>query len=220
MEFSHVPVNLPKLLREEVDGVRCYATPDGKRYPSVTTVLSDYNAESIQAWRKRVGDKAADRISKAATDRGTAVHKLVEDYLNNKTPDLSDCMPNSRAIFGRMKKELNKLNNIHCLEKSLFSHELRLAGTVDCIAEYDGKLSVIDFKTSTRLKKKTDIRNYFMQAAAYATMYEEMTGNAIDNLIILIGVETSTFPQVMKDTRSNYTIDLNMQIESYYARSK
>lgn len=218
--FDHVDVSLPTLLREEVDGVRCYATPDGKRYPSVTTVLSNYNEESLNEWRKRVGEDKANRISRAATDRGTAVHKLIEDYLHNKTPDVSECMPNARAIFGRVKNELNQLNNIHCLEKALFSHELKLAGTVDCIAEYKGKLAVIDFKTSTRLKKKADIRNYFMQAAAYATMYEEMTGTSIDDLIILIGVETAQFPQVMKDSRSNYIIELNMQIESYYARSK
>jgi ATP-dependent exoDNAse (exonuclease V) beta subunit len=127
-------------------------------------------------------------------------------------------MPNVRQLFVRMKPALNKLNNIHCLETGLFSHEMRLAGTVDCIAEYDGELSVIDFKTSKRLKKKDDIRNYFMQGCAYAKMYEEMMGIAVNNIVILIGVDSAEFPQVMFGHPNDYIDELNEYIYNYHQR--
>lgn len=214
--FNHVEKSFPTLLRENVDGVRLYKTPDGNRYPSVTTVLADYNKDSINEWRARVGEKKANEISRIATVRGTGVHSAIETYLNNGTPD--DMMPNVRQLFARMKPALNKLNNIHCLETSLFSHEMRLAGTVDCIAEYDGELSVIDFKTSKRLKRKDDIRNYFMQGTAYAKMYEEMMGVAINNIVILIGVDSAEFPQVMFGDPNDYIEELNEYIYNYHQR--
>lgn len=217
MVFEHIKHELPSLLQETAeDGTRCYATPDGKRYPSVTTVLSDFNKDSLDAWRKRVGETEANRISKAATTRGTAVHLAIETFLNNEPINKMELMPNAKAIFHRMKSELLKLNNIHCLESRLFSHDLKLAGTVDCIAEYDGKLSVIDFKTSTRLKKKADIANYFMQGAAYSIMFEEMTGIKTDQVVILIGVESTEFPQVMKVETKDFHQGLRDQISKYY----
>lgn len=214
--FNHVEVNLPKLIRENVDGVRMYRTPDGKNYPSVTTVLSDYNKSGIMEWRKRVGEKKANEVSRKATTRGTGVHTAIEQYLYNKTPE--DMMPDVRQLFARMKGPLNKINNIHCLETGLYSHELRLAGTVDCIAEFDGELSVIDFKTANRLKKKADISNYFMQCTAYAKMYEEMTGHKIGNVTVLIGVESAEFPQVMHASPDDYIDELNDYIAKYYQR--
>jgi PD-(D/E)XK nuclease superfamily len=217
--FNHVQVNLPSLLQENTDGTRLYVTPDGARYPSVTTVLGSYGQEAIQAWRQRVGEKQADKISKSATTRGTAVHAAIEDYLNNKTVDFTEMMPVPKSIFHKMKSALDKVNNIHCIEQRLFSHELKLAGTVDCIAEYDGKLSVIDWKTSTRLKKKVDIENYFMQCSAYSQMFEEMTGLKIEQNIVLIGVESAPFPQLMKSHPSEYREGLLKYVSDYYAKT-
>ena len=193
--FNHIPHEFPQLLQENVDGKRLYATESGERYPSVTTILADYGKEGIMEWRKKVGEEKANQISKTATTRGTGVHAAIEKYLNNEEMREYEMMPNVKSLFVQMKPELNKLNNIHCLETRLFSHELKLAGTVDCIAEYDGTLSVIDFKTSKRLKRKDQIGNYFMQGAAYATMFSELTNIPIHTVTILIGVDSANFCQ-------------------------
>ena len=196
--FNHIHHDFPKLLQENVDGTRCYVTPTGEKYPSVTTVLSDYGKEGIMEWRKRVGEAKANEISRKATTRGTGVHKALEMYLKNEDVSSLEMLPNVKSLFVRMKQEIDaKVNNIHCLEDRLFSHELGLAGTVDCIAEHNGVLSVIDFKTSVRLKKKENIGNYFMQAAAYRTMFNEMTGLDPKQVIILIGVDTANFCQTL-----------------------
>jgi genome maintenance exonuclease 1 len=196
--FNHIHHDFPKLLQENLDGSRVYVTPTGEKYPSVTTVLSDYGKEAILEWRKRVGEEKANEVSRKATTRGTGVHKALETYLNNEDTSGLNMMPNVKSLFVRMKQEIDeKVNNIHCLEDRLFSHELKLAGTVDCIAEYKGVLSVIDFKTSVRLKKKENIGGYFMQGAAYATMFNEMTNLNIDQVVILIGVDTANFCQTL-----------------------
>lgn len=196
--FTHIEHDFPKLLTENVDGTRMYVTPNGEKYPSVTTVLSDYNKEGLMEWRKKVGEAKANEISRKATTRGTSVHKVIEKYLNNEDISNVEMLPNVKSLFVRMKEELEtKVNNIHCLETQLFSHSLKLAGTVDCIAEHNGELSVIDFKTSIRLKKKEQIGNYFMQGAAYASMFTEMTSIPIDRVVILIGVDTANFCQTL-----------------------
>lgn len=216
--FNHVEHVFPKLLQENVDGNRLYVTPTGERYPSVTTVLSDYKKQELMEWRARVGEEHANKVSRKATTRGTSVHKVIEMYLNNETIPTEELMPNVKSLFVRMKPELDKLNNIHCLEERLFSHELRLAGTVDCIAEYNGVLSVIDFKTSVRLKKKENIANYFMQGAAYSTMFTEMTGLNIQQIIIMIGVDTANFCQVLKVKPEEHKEELLEYINRYYQR--
>ena len=170
----------------------------------------------FRSWRERVGEQEANKISKRATDRGTAVHALIEKYLNNEDVSTQDLMPNVKNLFVKMKPELAKLNNIHCLEERLFSHELRLAGTVDCIAEHNGVLSVIDFKTANRLKKKEDIGNYFMQGAAYSTMFTEMTGIPIEQVVIIIGVDSANFCQTMKVNPSDHIDELKQFVENYY----
>jgi genome maintenance exonuclease 1 len=215
INYVHRSISFPTIVKENRDGIRVYATPDGNRYPSVTTVLADFGAEKIQEWRKAVGEEKANKISKAATDRGTNVHLIIEKYLGNEDLSEVEMLPKGRSIFGKMRKELNKLNNIHCIEQPLFSHELQLAGTVDCIAEYNGVLSIVDWKTSTRLKKKEDIKSYFMQGTAYSIMYEEMTGTPIDQVVIIIGVETADFCQVMKVSPQDYKPLLIEQIENW-----
>lgn len=215
LKFKHIQHDFPTLLRENSENGRFYVTSDGKKYPSVTTVLSDYGKEGIMQWRKRVGEKEANRVSKQATTRGTSVHKLVENYLNNLPVYDEDTMPNAKSVFVAMKSALDKINNIHCLETFLFSHELELAGQVDCIAEFDGKLSVIDFKTSRRLKKKADIGNYFMQTSAYAQMFEERTGLKIEQSVIIIGGDFGNFPQVMKEDPMTHREELLSYIKKF-----
>lgn len=171
--FNHVTLEFPKLKRITADnGSRVYETPSGKAYPSVTTVVGLVKKDIINEWRKRVGDAEANRISSIAANRGTRMHTYCEKYLLNEevTPTLFDT-----EMFGKLKPHLNDINNIHALEQPLFSDHLQVAGTVDCVAEYKGKMSVIDFKTSKRIKHIDDIHDYFMQCSAYAVAFEEMT---------------------------------------------
>jgi len=169
------------------DGKRYYTLPDGTRLPSVTTVLGAQKKQAIMQWRKRVGEEEANRVSKKATSRGTNVHTLCERYLNNDS--LGDIMPDAKEMFVSLKPLLNRINNIHYQEAALWSTKLEMAGRVDCIGEFDGKLSVIDFKTSKRIKSITSIEDYFWQTSAYALMYEELIGTPIDNLVIIMAVE-------------------------------
>ena len=177
------------------DGKRYYQLPDGTRLPSVTTVLGAQKKQAIMEWRKRVGEEEANRISKKATSRGTNVHSMCEEYLNNEP--LGVYMPDAIEMFLSIKPYLNKINNIHYQEQALWSTQLGMAGRVDCIAEYEGELSIIDFKTSARPKTKDKIEDYFWQTAAYALMYEEMIGQQIDDLVIVMAVENGS-PLIFK----------------------
>lgn len=187
--FNHTTLNqdLPKLKRvTQPNGVRTYETPTGEKYPSVTTVTGLLKKDIILEWRKRVGEQEANKISSTAARRGTRIHTLCEKYLNNEKidPTIFDSQN-----WNELKVYLDKINNIHILEQPVFSHYLEVAGTVDCIAEYNGKLAVIDFKTSKRNKTKDDIHDYFMQCSAYAVAYEEMTGIPVPNILILISTD-------------------------------
>ena len=184
--FTHVECDLPKLKRQNIDGARYY-TVNGKPMVSITSVTSYYNKQIFVDWRKRVGNEEADRITKRSTSRGTKVHTLIESYLLNKNVDPDT--PGSKMLFLQAKESLEKINNIYALEKSLYSTELGVAGTVDCIAEYDGELSIIDFKTAAKPKPKDWIQNYFVQAAAYACMFYERTGIPVKKLVILMTCE-------------------------------
>ena len=191
MTFNHVDVSLPKLSRETIDGVRYYSVPDEDellKLVSITSVTSHFNKEIFVNWRKRVGDVEADRVTKAATTRGTDMHTLTEHYLKNdeklpKVPPISD------FLFKIAKPKLNLIDNIHSLEGALYSKELGIAGTVDCIAEYDGELSIIDFKTSKKPKPRNWIEHYFVQAMAYGCMLYEMKDISIKKLVIIMACE-------------------------------
>jgi genome maintenance exonuclease 1 len=185
------------------DGSRKYFTESGAAYPSVTTVLSVLSRDSIRAWRKRVGAEEANKISRQASTRGTKIHTLCEDILNNKEVDTSKMSLLDTEMFNKFRPLLDRIDNIHGQEIALFSDHLRLAGRVDCVAEFDGKLSIIDFKTSKKPKRKEWIENYFAQAAGYAIMYEERTGIPINRSAILIAVEGDD-PQVFVENRDNY----------------
>ena len=184
--FNHIQHDIPKLVRVDSPEGRKYQTPSGKSYPSVTSVVGLLGKEAIREWRARVGEEEANRVSARAARRGTTIHSLCENYLLNKEvkPGLFDV-----ETFDSIKPLLNRINNIHCLETQLFSDHLQVAGTVDCIAEFDGRVSVIDFKTSKRIKSREDIPGYFMQTSAYAVMFEELTHIPVDRLVVIMSVD-------------------------------
>ena len=188
--FEHVDLDLPKLSRETIDGVRYYSVPDEDellKLVSITSVTSHHNKEIFVKWRKKVGDAEADRITRQATSRGTDTHTLTEAYLYNK--ELPEVQPLSKMLFQIYKSELNKISRVHALEGSLYSKELGIAGTVDCIAEYNGELAIIDFKTSKKPKPREWVDHYFVQCMAYGCMLYELTGIAVKKLVIIMACE-------------------------------
>jgi CRISPR/Cas system-associated exonuclease Cas4 (RecB family) len=185
--FNHVNLDLPKLQREVIDGVRYYKIGDNSdpfRAVSITSVISHYNKEIFEKWIKRVGDEEADKITRQATSRGTDAHTLIENHLLNK--ELPQVQPISEYLFKIAKPELNRINNIYSLEGSLYSEFFGIAGTVDCIAEFDGELSIVDFKTSKSPKPRDWIEHYFVQCCAYACMLHELTGLSVKKFVIIM----------------------------------
>ena len=188
--FNHLECDVPKIDRETVDGVRYYKVPDNDellKLVSITSVTSHFNKEIFANWRKKVGNEEADKITKAATRRGTDMHTLTEYYLKND--NLPDVPPISEFLFKIAKPKLNLINSIYTLEGSLYSKQLGIAGTVDCIAEYNGELSIIDFKTSKKPKPREWVEHYFVQAMAYGCMFYELTGISIKKLVIIMACE-------------------------------
>jgi genome maintenance exonuclease 1 len=181
-------LKLPELKRESIDGVRYY-TIDGKnkKLVSITSVISHYKKDFFDKWRKRVGVEEANRITKRATSRGTDTHTLIENYLLNQ--ELPEVQPISDMLFKIAKPTIDRINNIHCLESSLYSEILGVAGSVDTIAEFDGELAVIDYKTSAKPKPEEWIEGYFVQTMFYGMALYEMTGIQIKKLVIIMTCE-------------------------------
>ena len=218
--FNHLErVEIPELKAKNIDGKRFYETPDGKAYPSITTVLGQRDKKGLMEWRKRVGEEVANHIGRKAASRGTAVHNIVEDYLNNvEQQELTEKHKKNFlpwCMFNEFKPILNNIDNIHTQEAQLYSEKYTVAGRVDCIAEYEGELSVIDFKTASGEKKEEWISNYFLQGSAYAEMYEERTGVAIENIVILVVTEDGS-TQVFKKKKHEYLPELKVAIEDFY----
>jgi len=214
--FNHVDIDLPNLERETIDGVRYYKVPTEEellRLVSITSVTSHFNKEIFINWRKRVGTEEADRITKKATSRGTDMHTLVEDYLHNR--NLSDVQPISEFLFKISKSDLNRINNIYALEGSLYSKELGIAGTVDCIAEYDGELAIIDFKTSKKPKPREWIEHYFVQCMAYGCMLYELTGISVKKLVIIMACENGECVVYEERDKSKYIKLLSKYIRKF-----
>lgn len=204
--FHHVDhgVVLPEITRKTTESGRKYFTPEGNAYPSITTILGILNKDAIQEWRNRVGEEEANRVSAFASRRGTAVHKLAEDYLNNVEDYKKGHMPTSIVSFNGIKDIMDeRINNIWMQETFLYSDKLKCAGQVDCIAEFDGELSIIDFKTSRKEKKLEWIVGYCIQASFYAAAFLERTGIAIKQGVILITVDDGE-PQVFKINTYDY----------------
>ena len=194
-EFSWFPEEFESFDRKEIDGIRHYVTPNGN-YPSVTTVLGKMLDKSgLDEWRKRVGDEEADRISRLAATRGTNIHNMCESYVRGEDVDTS--MPFNLVMFDQIKKVLDEhVDGIVGCELTLKSDDLKIAGSCDLIALYDGKLSIIDYKTSTKNKMKQWIESYFLQTVLYSYMLWEMTGMMAKQCVIIIAVEEETVPQI------------------------
>jgi hypothetical protein len=222
MIFRHVKLNELdfELESETTEKGRVYRVPGGNLYPSITTVLSSYNKKAIYEWRQRVGEEEANRISKAASGRGTKLHNTVEKYLLNELTDMKiqTMMPDIKEMFFDIRKPIDaNIGNIYGIEQPLYSHKLRLAGRCDCIAEWNGELAIVDWKTASRPKEKEHIQNYFMQATAYAEMFEELTGDPIETIVVAIAVQSEP-AQLFVEQKSKYILPLNQFIESYWQK--
>ena len=221
MIFEHIKLDsLDFDLKSETqdNGKRQYVTPSGVSYPSVTTVLSSYSKAGIAKWRARVGEVEANKISSQASRRGTSLHTVCEKFLLNELTDLKmqSMMPMTKELFLQVKGLLSEhIGKIYCLEQALYSDKLKVAGRVDCIAEWKGKLSVIDFKSSSKLKTKGYIKNYFMQCSAYAEMFGEITGMPIEDIVVAIAVENEGKPQIFEEKKHGYLEELNSYIMNY-----
>jgi len=218
-KFIHETIDLgySDLDAETTSSGRLYRTPSGG-LPSITTVLKILTEEHIQAWRNRVGEEEANKISYRASTRGTAVHSIIENYIDNKEDYAEGFMPNIIDNFRPMQKLLDtRIGKVYAQEAPLYSDHLGVAGRVDCVAEFDGKLSIIDFKTSRKPKKPEWIENYYVQESAYAIMWEERTGIPITQLVTLIAVDDEE-PQVFIEHRDNWTDKLLETINEYKRR--
>jgi ATP-dependent exoDNAse (exonuclease V) beta subunit len=205
-EYNHKTINLPEITAKTADGVRLYETPEGNKYPSITTVLSVRNKKGLFEWRKRVGEEVANYVAQKAANRGTAVHQMCEDFLNNMSLNYPDSWAQHKkkflpyTLFKQLRNSvLQKVNNIYAQECGLYSDKYKVAGRVDCIAEYNGKLSIIDFKTSTKERSDAWNESYYIQASAYAEMFEERTGIAINQICILVVTEDGVVQEFVKD---------------------
>ena len=215
MNFRHLqPDQLPEIKQINVNGKRHYKTPSGN-FISITTLLASETPPGILEWREAVGDDVADYVMRKAGDRGTKVHDIIELYLSNKPLDDLSITYGVLAsgLFNLMIPALDRIDNIRILEKGLYSERLGVAGRTDCIAEFDGKLSTIDFKTTS--KKRDEINeNYLIQATFYSLAWEERTGQKIDQIVIITGAEDGQM-SVEIDEPSKYVEKLERLVEKY-----
>ena len=218
--FNHVPIELPDLTTKTVDRKRFYVTPDGD-FPSITTVLSIRNKKGLYEWRKRVGNEVANYVARTAAARGTSIHHMCEDYLNNMQSDWPDKWEEHKkkflhyALFRVFRdKVLSNISDIYAQECGLYSDKYKVAGRVDCIAKYKGVLSIIDFKTSTRERSDAWNENYYIQGSAYAEMFSELTGIDISQVVILVVTEDGTVQEFIKD-KSDFLDDLKDSVAEW-----
>ena len=215
---NDTPHYWPVLETKTVDKKRFYITPEGNEYPSITTVLSPRNKEGLMKWRKKVGNDVATHIANKAATRGTKVHKMCEDYLNGLDMEhhKKDFLP--YCLFNELKdKTFDNINEVIGQELVLYSDKYKIAGRTDLIAEYKGELSIVDFKTSTNERKDSYNENYYIQTAAYAEMFEELTGNPINQIVILEVTENGTVQECIKD-KQEYIPLLEETLEEWYKK--
>ncbi len=204
--FIHL-ANRPELSfgmrTENINGKRNYVTPSGELYPSITTILGEFSKASIQAWRKRVGEEEANKVSGKASRRGTRLHSICEEYIKNNEGFLQGELPYIAELFHTIEPFFERIDNIHGVELGLYSDHFGVAGRTDLIAEFDGTLSVIDYKTSNRTKKKEWCESYFAQGAFYAVAYEELTKIPVSQVVIVIAVDNEQ-PQLFVEKRDDW----------------
>ena len=214
--FNHIQVSLPEVTTETINRKRFYVTPEGEKYPSITTVLSNRKKEGLFEWRKRVGNDVANYVARTSASRGTKVHHMCEDYLNNEFDEekhKKDFLP--FCLFNQLKDQaLCNMNNIYAQEAGLYSDKYKVAGRVDCVAEYKDTLSIIDFKTSTRERSDDWNENYYIQGSAYAEMFEERTKIKIDQVVILVVTEDGTVQEFVK-SKQDYLPMLEASINEW-----
>ena len=216
--FEHVELNLRPLERETIDGVRYYKIPNDEellKLVSITSVISHYNKEFFAKWRKKVGEDKANEITRKATSRGTDFHTLTEHLLKNDELPSGSVQPLAEFLYLIAKDELKNINKIYGLETALYSKELGVAGTVDCIAEYNGELSIIDFKTSKKAKPRDWIDHYFVQCAAYACMLYEMTGIIVKKFVIIMACEDGDCVVYEEYDKAKYIKKLSQYITKF-----
>ena len=219
--FNYIQGLPPKidLKKEEVNGKRTYILPSGNKVPSITTVLGHFKKQKINEWRQKVGTEEANRISSKAAARGTKYHNMVERYLENQPKDkvLSESvMPDLRHMFQIAQPTLDRIDNIHYVETALYSEKIRVAGRCDLIAEFDGVLSVIDHKTSTKEKKEEWIIDYLEQKTAYGMMFEELFGIKINQIVTIIICDDLNTPQIFIRNPEHYQESLLEKINKYH----
>jgi ATP-dependent exoDNAse (exonuclease V) beta subunit len=185
------------------NGKRFYETPAGELYPSITSILGEFSKASIQAWRKRVGAEEANKVSGKASRRGTRLHSVCESYILNEENFLKEELPHITELFKTIEPFLERIDNVHGVELGLYSDHFGVAGRTDLIAEFDGKLSVIDYKTSNRTKKKEWCESYFAQCAFYAVAYEELTKIPVPQVVVIIAVDNEQ-PQLFVEKRDDW----------------
>ena len=213
--FNHVGSTLDcELKTETIDGKRIYETPNGDKYISITSLLSNLSKASIQKWRERVGEDEARKITTQASRRGTSVHNICESYIKNEYGHLDGRMPNEVDLFSSIQPLLNRIDNIHVVEGSMWSDHLKLAGRTDLIGEFDNRLSVIDYKTSNKKKTWQMCHQYFMQGTFYAIAYEERTGIPVDTIVIIMAVENEQ-PLLFVEKRDDWIEPLKEVITKY-----
>ena len=189
---------------ETINGKRTYVTPDDNIYPSITTVLGQLSKADIQKWRERVGETEANKISGKASRRGTRVHSVCESYIQNKEEYLNGETPHIVELFKTIEPFFERVDNVHGVELALYSEHFGIAGRTDCIAEFDGVLSIIDYKTSNKIKKKEWCEKFFAQGAFYGIAYEELTSIPVPQVVIIIAVENEQ-PQLFVEKRDDWT---------------
>ena len=215
MAFNFIELDkqvLPKTKGKRIDGFRFYNI-DGKNYPSITTVLGIRKTEQLKGWREKIGENVANWEMGRPARRGKSFHTLVEQYIKGETPSIRDVLP--LGLFKLLKPYIDQIDNIHLLEAIMYSKKLTVAGQVDCVAEYNGKLSVIDFKTANKERQESWIDNYFLQTTAYAHMYEETFGTPIEQIVILIASEDGTTQAFVKN-KADYEKELGTAIQNFY----
>jgi len=215
MAFTHLPPEeLPHIVQTNVNGKRHYDTPSGI-FVSITTLLSSQIPEGIQKWREAVGDDVADYVMRIAASRGSKVHDIIESYLSNK--QLDNLTQNygvlAEGLFNIMIPALDRIDKIRVLEQALYSDSLGVAGRADCIAEFDGKLSTIDFKTASKKRDEVNV-NYLLQATFYSLAWEERTGQKIDQIVIITGTEDGQM-FVQTDEPAKHVKELQRLVEEY-----